>query len=177
MGGCIIMQQEKISRAKCSWTNLLNALQKVIDPLLLSKILHLLIFFWYEFFMYYALRVEKNYQHGLDAGPMEFQFLWLKGCLTNPFKTLLISFGVIRKTPGLISVIILLQKFLSASAITIMSWQDAPPSSLCSGVKECGTNMHTTFSFPNPLSESEELQSWGCSKILLSFLMRFDSHF
>jgi hypothetical protein len=31
-------------------------------------------------------------------------------------------------------------------------------------------NVHTTFSFPNPLSESEELQSWGCSKILLSFL-------
>jgi len=28
-------------------------------------------------------------------------------------------------------------------------------------------NVHTAFSFPNPLSESEELQSWGCSKILL----------
>jgi hypothetical protein len=26
--------------------------------------------------------------------------------------------------------------------------------------------MHTTLFFPNPLSESEELQSWGCSKIL-----------
>jgi hypothetical protein len=31
-------------------------------------------------------------------------------------------------------------------------------------------NVHTTF-FPNPLSESKEVQSWGCSKILLSFLM------
>jgi hypothetical protein len=29
----------------------------------------------------------------------------------------------------------------------------------------------------NPLSESEVLQSWGCSKIFLSFLMRFDGHF
>jgi hypothetical protein len=38
-------------------------------------------------------------------------------------------------------------------------------------------NVHTTFCFPNPLLESEELQSWGCSKILLSFLMRFDGHF
>jgi len=38
-------------------------------------------------------------------------------------------------------------------------------------------NVHTTSSFPNPLSESEELQSWGWSKILLSILMRFDSHF
>jgi len=36
---------------------------------------------------------------------------------------------------------------------------------------------HTTFSFQNPLSESKELQSWGCSKILLPFLMRFDSLF
>jgi len=38
-------------------------------------------------------------------------------------------------------------------------------------------NVHTFFSFPNPVSESEELQSCGCSKILLSFLMRFDGHF
>jgi hypothetical protein len=38
-------------------------------------------------------------------------------------------------------------------------------------------NVHTTFSFPNPLSESEELQSWGCSKTLLSLLMWFNSHF
>ena len=35
----------------------------------------------------------------------------------------------------------------------------------------------TQLSFPNPLSESEKLQSWECSKILLSFLMKFDGHF
>jgi hypothetical protein len=29
----------------------------------------------------------------------------------------------------------------------------------------------------NPLSESEELQFWRCSKILLSLLMGFDGHF
>jgi hypothetical protein len=29
----------------------------------------------------------------------------------------------------------------------------------------------------SPLSETEELQSWGCSKILLSFLIRFEGHF
>ena len=38
-------------------------------------------------------------------------------------------------------------------------------------------NVHTTVSFPNSLSESEELQSYGCSKFLLSFLMQFDGHF
>jgi len=64
-----------------------------------------------------------------------------------------------------------------SSAIAIMSWQDVTRSSLCSGVKECGKNVHTTFSFPKPLSESEELQTWDCSKILVSFLMWFDGHF
>jgi hypothetical protein len=34
-------------------------------------------------------------------------------------------------------VIILLKKFLSALAITIMSWWDVTRSSLCSGVKKC----------------------------------------
>ena len=54
-----------------------------------------------------------------------------------------------------------------------MSWQNVTRS----GVEECGTKHATQLSLPNPLSESEELQSWGCSKILLSFLMRFDGHF
>jgi len=73
------------------------------DPLFLYKILYLLFSLWYEFFVHYALRVEKNYQHGLDAGPFEFQILRPRGCLTNPFTTLLLCFGVIFKTPGLIS--------------------------------------------------------------------------
>jgi len=53
--------------------------------------------------MYYSLRVEKNYQHGLVAGPLEFQFLRPRGYPTNPFRTLSLCFGVIEKTPGLIS--------------------------------------------------------------------------
>jgi len=50
-----------------------------------------------------ALRVETFYQYDLDAGPSEFQFLRPRGCLTNRFRTLSLCFGVIRKTPGLIS--------------------------------------------------------------------------
>jgi len=71
-------------------------------------------------------------------------------------------------------VIILLKQFLSASAIAIMSYKmglDLPFAQVSSSVEQ---NVHTTFSFPNPLSESEELQFWGHSKILLSFLMRFE---
>jgi hypothetical protein len=58
---------------------------------------------WYEFYVHYTLRAKKNYQHGLDAQPLEFQFLRLRGCLTNPFRTLSLCFGVTGKTPGLIS--------------------------------------------------------------------------
>jgi len=76
---------------------------------------------WYELFVNYALRVEKNYQHGLDAGPLEFQFLRPRGILTNPFRTLSPCFGVIGKTLGLISRNNFVKKILSASAIAIIS--------------------------------------------------------
>jgi hypothetical protein len=72
------------------------------EPLLLYKILHLLFFLWYELFVHYA-RVEQNYQHGLDARHLEIQFLRPRGCLTNPFRTLSLCFGVIGKTTVLIS--------------------------------------------------------------------------
>ena len=44
-------------------------------------------------------------------------------------------------------VILLLKNFLFPSAIA-MSWQDMTPSSLCSGVKECGTKHAYNFIFP-----------------------------
>jgi len=53
-------------------------------------------------------------------------------------------------------------------------WLDLPFAHVSRSVEQ---NMHTAFSFPNLLSESEELLCWGCSKILLSFFMRFDGHF
>jgi len=74
------------------------------DPLVLYKILHLLFFLLVQILC--ALRLEsrkKNYQLGLDAGPLEFQFLRPRGCLTNPFRTLSLCFGVTGKTPSLIS--------------------------------------------------------------------------
>jgi len=61
--------------------------------------------------------VEKNDQHGLDAESLEFQFLRPKGCLTNPFRTLSLCFGVIGKTPGLISRNNFVKTILSASAM------------------------------------------------------------
>jgi hypothetical protein len=45
-------------------------------------------------------------------------------------------------------VVILLNKFLSASAIAIISWQDVTRSSLYSGAKGCGTKRAHNFLFP-----------------------------
>ena len=52
-------------------------------------------------------------------------------------------------------------------------WLDLPFAQVSSSVEQ---NVHTTFSFPNPVSESEELESWGCLNILL-FLMWFEGNF
>jgi hypothetical protein len=138
VGGRIIVQQEKILRAECSWMNLLNALQEVIHY---SFIKFCIYYFslWYEFFVHYALRFEKNYQHGLVAGPLTFgiSVSSAKGCLINPFRTLSLCFGVIGKTPGLISCNNYVKKFLSALPIVIMYWQDVTqvfPLLRCRGV-------------------------------------------
>ena len=121
---------------------------------------------------------KENYQHGLDAGPLEFQLLWSKGCLTNPFRTPSLCFGVIGKTPGLISH----NNFVKKNFVCISQHDNVLaicdlilPLLRCQGVWK--QNVHTTFSFPNPLSESKELQFWGCLKFLLSFLMWFNGHF
>jgi len=145
VGGRIIMQQEKISRAERSWTNPFNALQEAIHYSFIKFRIYCFSL-WYEFFVQYALRVEKNY--GLDAGPLEFQFLRPRGCLTNPFRTLSLCFGVIGIPPGLISRNNFVKKNLSASAIAIMSWQDVTRAFLCSGVNGCGTKRAHNFLFP-----------------------------
>jgi len=81
--------------------------------------------------VYRTLRVERNYQHDLDAGPLGFQFLRPRQSLTNPFRTLSLCFGVIGKTLSLIFHGNSVKKILSESSITIMSRQDCfflPPS-------------------------------------------------
>ena len=40
-----------------------------------------------------------------------------------------------------------------------------------------GKREFAVCTFVSMASQSEELQFWGCSKILLSLLMRFDGHF
>ena len=97
--------------------------------------------------MHWALRFEKIYQYVHDAGPLGFLFLQPRGTLTNPFRTLSFSSGsqAINQVTYPRMYIFL---FLSASGITIISWQDVTRPSLCTCVKECGTQRaHNSF-FP-----------------------------
>jgi len=73
------------------------------DPLFLYKTQHLLFFPLVRILCALRLESRKNYQHSLHAEPLEFQFLRPRECLINPFRTLSFCFGVIGKTPGLIS--------------------------------------------------------------------------
>ena len=173
--GCIIVQQEKLLRADRSWTNLLHVLQEAIHYSFIKFWIYCFSF-WYEFFVQYALRVKKNYQHGLHAGPLEFQFLRLRGCLTNPFRTLSLCFGITGRTPGLIS----RNNFVKKISVCIGHHDNVLarcdsifPLLRCQGVwnKKC-----TQLSLSEILFQNLK-NSWGCSKILLSFLMRFDDHF
>jgi hypothetical protein len=76
---------------------------------------------------------------------LEYQFLRPRVCLTTPFRTLSLCFGVIDKTPGLVSRNNFVKKILSASAIAIMSCKYVTRSCLCSGVKEYGTKRALNF--------------------------------
>jgi len=131
--------------------------RQTITPL---KILHLLFFPLVRILCSLRLESRKNYQHGLDAGPSEFHFLRPRGYLTNPFRTLPLCFGVIGKTPGLIS-----RNNIGKRNFVCIGHRDNVlarrnsifPSLRCQGV--WNQNVHTTFYFPIPLSESEELQT------------------
>jgi hypothetical protein len=58
VGGRIIVQQEKISRAEHSWTKLLNVLHEAIHNSFIKFCIYSFSL-WYEFIVQYALRVEK----------------------------------------------------------------------------------------------------------------------
>ena len=140
------------------------------DPLLLYKILHLLFFpvvlcaLWLE-------SRKKVIKMVLMWNLWNFNFFG-RGDV-SPTYSELCRFVSASEAKHQVSspIIILLKKFLSASAIAIMSWQDVTRSSLCSGVKECGTKRTHNFLFPK-----SSFRIWGCLKILLSFLMRFNGH-
>jgi len=103
VGGRIIVQKEKNLESRTQLDEPVECASGG-DLLLLYKIMHLLFFPLVRILCeLHPESRKKKYQHDLDAGPLEFQFLRPRGCLTNPFRTLPPCFGVIGKTPGLIS--------------------------------------------------------------------------
>jgi hypothetical protein len=171
----IIVQQEKISRAERTWTNPLNALQEA-NHYSFIKLCVYCFFLWYEFFVHYALRVEKIINMVLMRDIWNFCFFG-RGDV-SPTHSELCRFVAGSQAKHQVSspVIILLKNFClhRPSQCLGKMWLDLPFAQVSRIVEQ---NMHTTFSFPNPLSESEELQTWGCSKILPSFLVLFDGLF
>jgi hypothetical protein len=163
VGGRIIVQQKKSSRAERSWTNPLNALQEATYYSFIKFCIYCFSL-WYKFFVHYVLRVEKICQHGLDAGPLDVQFLRPRVCLTNPFRTLSLCFEVIGETPGLISVNKFVKKMSTSVVIAKMSWQDVTRSSLCSSVKECGTKRAHNFLCPKSSFRIRRTTVFGMSK-------------
>jgi len=111
------------------------------DKLLLYKILNLLFFPLLRILCALWLEIRKKLSTWSWCGHLKFHFLRPRGCLNNLFRTLSLCFGVISKTPVLISRYNFVKKFLSATAIAIRSWQYMTWSSFCSGVKECGTKL------------------------------------
>jgi hypothetical protein len=116
----------------------------------------------HEFFVHYALRVEQFINMVLMRNLWNFSSFGRGDVSPTHSELCRVCFGVIGKTPGIISRNNFVKKIFSTSAIATMSWQDVTRSFLCSDVKECGTKR--ARSFPNPLSESEELHSWDVQR-------------
>jgi hypothetical protein len=99
VGGRIIVNNNKNLGAERTWANPLNALQEAI----LCNILHLLFFPLVWIISALCLENRKKLSKWPWCGTLEFHFLRPRGCLTNPFRILSLCFGIIGKTPGLIS--------------------------------------------------------------------------
>ena len=119
------------------------------DPLLLYKVLHLLFFPLVR--MLCKLRLESrggDYQHDFDAGLWNFSFFGQGDVSSTHSELCRFVSGSKAKLQVSSPVINLFKKFLSASAIAIMLWQDVTRSSLCSGGKDCRTKRAHNFLFP-----------------------------
>ena len=146
VSGRIILQQEKNLDSR---TQLDEPAECVSggDPLLIYKILRLL--FSPLVRNLCALRLENRKKLSIWSccGTFGISVSSAEGMSHQPIQTLSLCFGVMGKTPGLISSNNFVKKFLFASAIA-MSWEDVTRSSLCSEVKKCGTKRAYNFLFP-----------------------------
>ena len=126
---------------------------------------------WYEFFVHYVLERQKKLSISSWCGTFAIS--------ATPAEGELCHFGIIGKLQVSSIITIFLKKIFVCfgHCDNVLARCDSIfPLLRCQGVWN-KTYTLLSFSFPDPLSKSKELQSGGCWKILLSFLMRYDSHF
>jgi len=123
VGGRIIVQQEKISRRERSWTTPLNGRQEAIHYSFIKFCIYCFSL-WYEFFVHYALKIEKIINMVL------MRDLWSFSCVCSIYALPLVVTGE-RTVP-----------LLPMQVVT--GYQNGYPvpgviaGSPCSGVYECG---------------------------------------
>jgi len=175
VGGRIIVQKKNLD----SRTQLDGPVEWASggDPLLLYKILHLL--FFPPVRILRALHLErKKISTWSWCGTFGISVSSAEGMSYKPIQNYVALFRGHRqntKTPGLISRNNFVKNILSALAIAIMSWQDVTRSSLCSGVKECGTKRAHNFLFPKSsfrIRRTTVLAMFKVSVIILDAIRR-----
>jgi hypothetical protein len=152
-------QQKKISRTERSWTNPLNELQEAIHYSFIKFCIYSFSL-WYEFFVHYALRVEKIINMILMRDLWNFSFFGRED--VSPTHSELCRFVLGSQANHQVSspVIVLLKKFLSALVIAIMSWQydSIFPLLRCQGVRN---KMYTYLSLSQILFQNAKNYSLG----------------
>ena len=119
------------------------------DPLLLYKILHLLFFPLVRILCALCYESKKKIINMFLMWNHWNSSFFSRGYV-SPTHSQLCRFvsGSQAKHQVSSPIITLLKKFLSASAIAIMSWQDVTRSALCSGVTQCGMKRAHNLLFP-----------------------------
>jgi len=148
------------------------------DPLPLYKILHLLFSPLVWIICALCLESRKKLSTWSWCSTFGISVSLAEGMSHQPVRNSVALFrGQRQNTRSQSSVIILLQNFCLHRPLRLCLGKMGLILPFARVSRNVEQNVHTTFSFPNPLSESEVLEFWGCSKIMLSFLMQFDSHF
>jgi hypothetical protein len=143
-----------ISRAEHSWTNPLKALQEAMRYSFIKFCIYCFSH-RYELFVHYNLRVGKIMNLVLMRDLWNFGFFG-RGAVSPTHSNSVALFWVIGQTPGVISRNNFVKNYFCLhrpSQYTLgKMWLDLP-SAQVSRIGE--QNVHTIFSFPEPLSESE----------------------
>ena len=175
VAGCIIVQQEKILRAEHSQTDPLNAFQTAIHYSFIKFCIYCFSL-WYEFFVQYALRVEKKLSIWSWCRTFGISVSLAEGVSHQTIQDTVALFRGIGKTPGLTSHNNFVKKIVVCigHCDNVLARCDTQ-SSLCLGVKECRTKRAHNFLFPKSsfrIQRTTVLGMFKDSAIILDAIQR-----